>query len=151
MRKTLVFICNIWGQTSVQHDTTPLQKLKNIRPPSTTEKFGAQQGPIPLSNLESNWLNQHKPSGRCTSMFQRFREYSEDLDMSIYIVPYSQHLKQLKLYRLQRQQECYVIIYICIKLNLTSSPTMVCKGVQSPTWKNTATPKEPIPTWSDIT
>ena len=65
MRKTLVLICNIWGQTSVQHDTTQLQKLKNICPPSTTEKFSAQQGPIPLSNLESNWLNQHKPSGRC--------------------------------------------------------------------------------------
>ena len=28
---------------------------------------------------------------------------------------------------------------------------IVRRGVQSPTWKNTVSPKEPTPTWNDIT
>ena len=58
-----------------------------------------------------------------TSKFQRFREYNEDLSMPICIVPYSQRLKQLKLYSLQRRQECYVVIYMHkIKLGLVPNP-----------------------------
>ena len=54
--------------------------------------------------------------------FLRFREYNEDLGMPICIVLYSQHLKQLKLYSLQRRQECYVIYMHKIKVGLVPNP-----------------------------
>ena len=40
----------------------------------------------------------------------------------------------------QLKQELINVLYV-----------IVCRGVQSPTWKNTVLPKEPIPTWNDIT
>ena len=58
-----------------------------------------------------------------TSKFQRVRKYNEDLCMPVCIVPYSQRLKQLKLYSLQRWQEHYVIIYMHkIKSRLVLNP-----------------------------
>ena len=38
-----------------------------------------------------------------------------------------------------------------VLLRTALSAPIVHRGVQSPTWKNTVPPKEPIPTWNDIT
>ena len=58
-----------------------------------------------------------------TSKFQRFREYDEQLGMTICTVPYPERLKALKIYSLQRRRERYIIMYMFkIKLGLVPNP-----------------------------
>ena len=58
-----------------------------------------------------------------TSKFQRFREYDEELGMTICVTPYPERLKALKLQSLQRRRERYLILYMAkIKLGLVPNP-----------------------------
>jgi ribonuclease P/MRP protein subunit RPP40 len=50
-----------------------------------------------------------------TSKFKRFREYDEQLGMTICTTSYEDRLKTLKLDSLQRRRDRYTIIYICSK------------------------------------
>ena len=47
-----------------------------------------------------------------TSKFQRFREFDNDLGMTICTTSYEERLKALKLHSLQRRRERYLIIYM---------------------------------------
>ena len=58
-----------------------------------------------------------------TSKFQSFRTYDEELGMTISNTTYTERLKALKIYSLQRRRDRYTIIYMHkIKLGLVPNP-----------------------------
>ena len=73
-----------------------------------------------------------------TSRFQRFREYDDELGMTICNVSYPDRLKALKLYSLQRRRERYIILYMFkIKIGLVPNPGFEpeYRRCQKFTWK----------------